>query len=418
MLFGRIRTRAVCACINVLGGSTLVVLSVLIRRRPCRPRWWACSSLWCPFDAVALGHLMYHQRMNLQAQVELMTVPQEFTRLCNAVLRAEHGDDFLLIDDDRPDRGNDGYLKSYKQMFAFHCFKRVQNKGLDQEIRSKMISDLRKAVELNTTGDWEVERWTFVCNYPITEATAQSVVALGSAARIDVSWRGADYLADVLQKYKTVRELFPSLLAGDILQQLDLILEKLEQPDREFGREPITWVPRDLEEKHELLVQRPPFWEYLLFAGALKKGKDDFELKWRDFQVGYAARTSRYLDDHEAINYLGNAWNDVQSILDGMMPVLAEEAQEQAFGPPGQPGNPIFIEHSAKRIVGVYEELLNWAADLRGTRVSERMSRAFGLAARVAGRPAREIREFIDSVVTDRQDSLFGLAERYRTSSY
>jgi hypothetical protein len=62
--------------------------------------------------------------MSLEAEIGRMTDPQEFMRLCNAVLSAEHGDDFLPIDDDRPDRGNDGYLKSQKRIFAAHCFKR------------------------------------------------------------------------------------------------------------------------------------------------------------------------------------------------------------------------------------------------------------------------------------------------------
>jgi hypothetical protein len=39
--------------------------------------------------------------VNLEAQIELITAPQEFTRLCNAVLAAEYGSDFLPIDDDR-----------------------------------------------------------------------------------------------------------------------------------------------------------------------------------------------------------------------------------------------------------------------------------------------------------------------------
>jgi hypothetical protein len=33
--------------------------------------------------------------MNLEAQIELITAPQEFTRLCNAGLAAEYGDDFF-----------------------------------------------------------------------------------------------------------------------------------------------------------------------------------------------------------------------------------------------------------------------------------------------------------------------------------
>jgi hypothetical protein len=86
--------------------------------------------------------------MSLEAQIQLITVPQEFARLCNAALAAEHGDDFLPIDDDRPDRGNDGYLKSAKRVFAVHCFKRVQNQSLDNAIRRKMVGDLGKAITL------------------------------------------------------------------------------------------------------------------------------------------------------------------------------------------------------------------------------------------------------------------------------
>ena len=94
--------------------------------------------------------------MNLEAQIELITVPQEFTRLCNAVLAAEHGDDFLPIDDDRADHGNDGFLKSAKRVFALHCFKRAQNQGIDILIRRKMLGDLGKAKTLKEQNLWDV----------------------------------------------------------------------------------------------------------------------------------------------------------------------------------------------------------------------------------------------------------------------
>src|SRR3954470_6589476 len=100
--------------------------------------------------------------MDLRPQVELITNPQEFTRLCNAVLTAEHGDDFLPIDDDRADRGNDGYLKSEQRMFAAHCFKRIQNKSIDAAIKAKMVGDLDKATALKEVGIWDVEAWTFL----------------------------------------------------------------------------------------------------------------------------------------------------------------------------------------------------------------------------------------------------------------
>jgi hypothetical protein len=139
--------------------------------------------------------------MSLRAQIELMTVPQEFTRLCNAVLIAEHGDDFLPIDDDRADRGNDGYLKSEQRMFAGHCFKRVQNQAIDKLIRSKMIGDLGKAIALKRADVWPIDTWTFLSNYAISEQIAAEVVEMGRGAEIDVSWKGPDYFAAALTRH-------------------------------------------------------------------------------------------------------------------------------------------------------------------------------------------------------------------------
>ena len=154
--------------------------------------------------------------MILEAQISLMTVPQEFCRLCNAALRAEHGDDFLPIDDDQADAGNDGYLKSERRMFAMHCFKRAQNQSLEQAIRSKMIGDLGKAIALKNAGLWEIDAWTFVSNYPISEQVASAVLSLGASAGIDVSWRGPAELAVQLQRFPSVRDRFPQLQVNEV----------------------------------------------------------------------------------------------------------------------------------------------------------------------------------------------------------
>lgn len=342
----------------------------------------------------------YHEQMNLQAQIELITVPQDFSRLCNAVLRAEYGDDFLSIDDDRSDRGNDGYLKSEKRMFAAHCFKRVQNQSLDREIRHKMVTDLQKAIQLNQEGVWPIEAWTFISNYPIAEAIAKPVILLGRESGIDAGWRGSDYLAEVLQKYKNVRELFPNLLASEIMEQLGVIIEKLETYSSDVAATiPITWAPRSVEEQRELVIQRPIGWEVLLFAGILLREKERLEFKWRDFEVGYAPRSGRHLNDHEALSYLGNTARDAGAIIRGMMTVFDEDNKTQAFGLPGEPGNAVLITHFARRVIGEYEEFIDWAAGLRGLGVSERMAHVFELAALIAGQPARDIRKFVDQVV-------------------
>ncbi len=147
--------------------------------------------------------------MSLETQISLITVPQEFARLCNAVLHAEHGDDFLPIDDDQPDAGNDGYLKSTRRMFAMHCFKRVQNQSIDQLIRRKMVGDLGKAIALKQAGVWPIDAWTFVSNYPVSERIAAEVVPIGSRAGIDVSWKGPAELAAAIQEHPRIREPVP-----------------------------------------------------------------------------------------------------------------------------------------------------------------------------------------------------------------
>jgi hypothetical protein len=342
---------------------------------------------------------LYNIWVNLQAQIELMTVPQDFTRLCNAVLQAEHGPDFLPIDDDRADRGNDGYLKSEKRMFAAHCFKRIQNQAIEKEIRTKMLGDLQKAIKLKGEGAWDIEAWTFLSNYPIPESIAVQVVTAGKQAGIDVSWRGSLYFAEVLQRVRSVREMFPNLLANDLLQQLDAITEKLDAltPEEVI----VTWVPRTPDEQRALLAQKPRAWEYLLFAGVLFQGKERLEPKWRDFQTGHGRRTGRYLDAQTARTYLTGIWSDAESIAARGMTAFDAQAQDEAFGAPGCEGDPSSIEHLAERIVACYEDYLDWAAQIRGTVYPDEMDKAFALAAQVAAEPAEKIRNFIDHVVVE-----------------
>jgi hypothetical protein len=158
--------------------------------------------------------------MSLETQISLMTVPQEFARLCNAALRAEHGDDFLPIDDDQPDAGNDGYLKSQRRMYAMHCF------------------------------------------------------SIGRRAGIDISWRGPGDLAATVQEHPHLRDLFPILQVNEVSDRLGELHERVAELAHEAdpSREDFVGVPRTPDEQARLIASRPPAWEHLLFAGALVQG--------------------------------------------------------------------------------------------------------------------------------------------------
>jgi hypothetical protein len=347
--------------------------------------------------------------MSLHAQISLITVPQEFTRLCNAVLAADHGHDFLPIDDDRADGGNDGYLKSERRLYAMHCFKRVQNQSLEAEIRKKMLGDLRKAITLDAEGRWDVASWTFISNYPVPEDIATEVVEAGRQASIEVGWAGPDYLADGLQRHESIRAQFPALQVNEISEQLQALQKQIggdsvpvptEDSQALDVESPGRTASVTVKGDRTLVESRPGGWEYLWFASILREGKADLELKRREHETRVPAHPRSYLADDEVFRYLSRRFNEISTEIEVMMRVFDPSSQEEAFGAPGEEGDPVGIEHFARRILAAYEHLMDWAAAIRGQEVDELYRDLFEAAARYADQPIREIATFIDELVT------------------
>jgi hypothetical protein len=76
------------------------------------------------------------------------------------------------------------------------------------------------------------------------------------------------------------------------------------------------------------------------------------------------------------------------------------DAQQSAFGPPGEPGDAVRIEHFANWLMNAYEDMLDWGAELRATDTPDEMSRTIELAAQAIDRPLSQVRRFIDEVIT------------------
>jgi hypothetical protein len=327
-----------------------------------------------------------------------MTVPQAFTRLCNAVLIAEHLDDFLPIDEDR---GNDGYLKSEKRMFAVHCFRRGQNKALDTPIRTKMVGDLGKAIALKRAGIWDVEAWTFLSNYPISDTIGAQLVAFGCDAGIDVSWRGPDYLANALQNHTEVVARFPALQVNALAAQLAEIQEmlgaKAEAGDEEATRR--FAVPRTPGDHERLLRVRPSGWEYLLFAGVLQRGVDALDAKVHDHELGLPRRPRFYLEDDDVAQFLSRAFARLGAIVEPVPRIFDPRAQEVAFGALGESGDALRIERFGQWIVDAYGDMLDWAAEIRTAIVGGGLARTLDLAGQGADEVIDEMRRFIEDAV-------------------
>jgi hypothetical protein len=187
------------------------------------------------------------------------------------------------------------------------------------------------------------------------------------------------------------------LHANEIAEQIEGLRNALDEPEPQAPDR----VPRTQEEQQALLAVRPPGWEYLLFASCLFLGKQQLEFKWRDHELPpYTPRRSLG-SIGEATNYLSSEFKRVTGLIEAMMLVFPQEVQEEAFGAPGEPGDPVRIEHFATRIMQTYDELLDWAASLRTVDPPDVLVPPFEMAARWGDQPLLEVREFVDTAVRE-----------------
>jgi hypothetical protein len=176
-----------------------------------------------------------------------------------------------------------------------------------------------------------------------------------------------------------------------------LILHKVQRPsDKVPAIVSDIGVPRTDEQAGQLLTQRPAAWEYLFFAGVLVQGRDALEPKWRDHQLRYARSAGSALSDDDIPYFVQSAFRELAGLTNNIERILDREATERAFGPPGASGDPVQIEHLGRRLLDVYEGLLDWSARIRGTPKSDQFGRLFDLLASYTDEPIAKMRAFID----------------------
>ena len=180
---------------------------------------------------------------------------------------------------------------------------------------------------------------------------------------------------------------------------VDLVLQKLRRSSGQVvAAEPIR-VPRTTKQQRRLLAERPPGWEYQLFAGVLLQGRAALEPKWRDHQLRYVRTSGPALSRDQISSYIPATLREVSSFASNIERVTDAGARSRAFGPPGIPGDPTEIEHLGQRVVEIYEGFLDWSARIRGTPVPGDHRRLFELLASFADNPIREMQAFMDHTV-------------------
>ncbi|RMI42876.1 hypothetical protein EBN88_08440 [Streptomyces triticirhizae] len=160
-------------------------------------------------------------------------------------------------------------------------------------------------------------------------------------------------------------------------------------------------MPRTAGELVALLDHQPPMWEHLAWAGHLAIGVRKLNPKWLDHRMGYPGRGQIFTSAEAAVDHAENALHYMIDIVEQIDYWLSPQMRELAFGRPGSSGDAAVIEHTAHRLLGVYEGCMDWAIDLRSARPPAALSRLFQLAADHANNPVRAFRDFVELTVSE-----------------
>lgn len=165
-------------------------------------------------------------------------------------------------------------------------------------------------------------------------------------------------------------------------------------------------VPRTQEGIEALIAERPVGWEFRLYAAILNAGIGALEDKYRDHAMEFAPRNTQYVLTEELPAFGSAAVDQVMSIIANVAVVLEPRVLEAAFGAPGEEGDVDRILHTGQRFVSVYEDFMDWAANLRGTSVRGEHGRAATrLLAQAANLPIETMRDFVADFV-DQADTI------------
>ncbi|HXQ70279.1 MAG TPA: DUF4062 domain-containing protein [Pyrinomonadaceae bacterium] len=121
----------------------------------------------------------------------------------------------------------------------------------------------------------------------------------------------------------------------------------------------------------KLVLERPPFWEHLLFANTfVEELKLVKEYDW-DVQYGVILGPGFHLKEpSEVFDWISKQMSEGQRIVDSFSNLLNTTLPE-ALGPPGVSGDPIRLVYVSRRLADTYRSSLEWAREAKRVSVPD-----------------------------------------------
>ena len=142
-----------------------------------------------------------------------------------------------------------------------------------------------------------------------------------------------------------------------------------------------------------LLVERPSYWQYLLFTEVLDGGiKCSADLK-RDWQYRLALGGGTLLKTSEFVARVREKMAEARRICANLA-TLFNVAWPTAIVSPGKPADPAEIVYVAERIAAVYRNALDWKLDFERMETPDELCRLKSLASCVCDNMVAEVEEY------------------------
>jgi len=142
-----------------------------------------------------------------------------------------------------------------------------------------------------------------------------------------------------------------------------------------------------------LLIERPSYWEYLLFTEALDSAiRSSADMK-RDWQYRVALGPGTRLKPSEFLARVRERVADAQRLIANSA-TLINVAWPSTVGGPGEPADPEAVVYVAERFAGVYRNAPEWRLDFARVEVPEEVARLKSLVSCMCDNMVPEVEEF------------------------
>jgi hypothetical protein len=155
-----------------------------------------------------------------------------------------------------------------------------------------------------------------------------------------------------------------------------------------------------------LTIERPPFWEYRLFAHSFAQEIERIKQGRWDLQYGIALGAgAAFRETSEVLTWVSKKIGEGRRISNVLAQIINVTLQE-AFGPPGVSGDPVKIVYASQRLALAYRSTIEWALDARRVAVPDECKRLVEIVGTFLTGITEDIEAFSERVLRETEDAI------------